>query len=110
MRVVSSLQNVVFCTRVAWVCLVRLCVIKGRRLFSSVFAITERRDMGLYGVPLSVSLLGFGMGTMLANFHVWYSVGVKGSFNMLVRNASPRGPMCLKCLMFSMSGPCELLL
>ena len=37
---------------------------------SSVFAITERRDMGLYEVPLSVSLLGFGIGTMLANFHV----------------------------------------
>ena len=40
------------------------------RLFSSVLAITERRDMGLYEVPLSVSLLGFGIGTMLANFHV----------------------------------------
>ena len=35
-----------------------------------VFAITERRDMGLYEVRLSVSLLGFGIGTMLANFHV----------------------------------------
>ena len=42
----------------------------GMFLFSSVFAITERRDMGLYEVPLSVSLLGFGIGTMLANFHV----------------------------------------
>ena len=31
---------------------------------------SERRDMGLYEVPLSMSLLGFGMGTMLANFHV----------------------------------------
>ena len=39
-------------------------------LFSSVIAITERRDMGLYKVPLSVSLLGFGIGTMLANVHV----------------------------------------
>ena len=29
-----------------------------------------RRDMGLYEVPLSTSLLGFGMGTMLANFHM----------------------------------------
>ena len=29
--------------------------------------------MGLYEVPLSVSLLGFGIGTMLANF-------VKSSF------------------------------
>ena len=45
-------------------------VIYGRRLFSSVFAITERRDMGLYEVPLSVSLLCFGIVTMLANFHV----------------------------------------
>ena len=26
--------------------------------------------MGLYEVPLSVSLLGFGIWTMLANFHV----------------------------------------
>ena len=37
--------------------------------------------MGLYEVPLSVSLLGFGIGTMLANFHVWrYYVFVKSSF------------------------------
>ena len=34
------------------------------------FAITERRDMSLYKVPLSVSLLGFGIGTILTNFHV----------------------------------------
>ena len=26
--------------------------------------------MGLYEVPLSMSLLGFGMGTRLANFHM----------------------------------------
>ena len=39
-------------------------------VISSVFPITERRNMSLYEVPLSVSLLGFGMGTMLANFHV----------------------------------------
>ena len=29
---------------------------------SPVSAITERREMGLYDVPLSMSLLGFGMG------------------------------------------------
>ena len=28
--------------------------------------------------------------------------------NILVRNASPRGPMCFRCLIFSLSGPCEL--
>ena len=35
-----------------------------------VSAITERRDMGLYEVPLYMYLLGFGMGTMLTNFHM----------------------------------------
>ena len=30
--------------------------------------ITERRDMGIY--EASMSLLGFGIGTMLANFHM----------------------------------------
>ena len=73
-------------------------------------AITERRDMGLYAVPLFVSLLGFGMGTMLANFHMCGIMFVlRAVFKMLVRNASPRGPMRFRCLMFNLSGPCELL-
>ena len=58
-----------FCTRVAWACLASLLLCKEEGS-SPVSAITERRDMGLYEVPLSVSLLGFGIGTMLANFHV----------------------------------------
>ena len=33
------------------------------------FAITDRRDIGLYDVPMSMSLLGLGIGMMLANFH-----------------------------------------
>ena len=87
-----------------------LAVMKGRRLFSSVFAITERRDMGLYEVPLSMSLLGFGMGTVLANIHMCgIMLVLRAVFNMLVSNVSPRGPMCFRCLMFNLSGPCELL-
>ena len=53
-----------FGTRVAWVCLV--CLLLGKEEGSS----PVRREMGLYKVPLSVSLLGFGIGTILANFHV----------------------------------------
>ena len=49
-------------TPVAWVCLL-LCKEEGS---SPVSAITKRRDMGLYELPLSL----FGMGTMLANFHM----------------------------------------
>ena len=29
--------------------------------------------------------------------------------NMLVRNASLRGHMCFRCMMFNLSGDCELL-
>ena len=67
--------------------------------------------MDLYEVPLSVSLLGFGIGTMLANFHVCgIMLVLRTVFNMLVGNASPKGTMCFKCLIFSLSGPCDLLI
>ena len=59
----------------------------------------------MYEVHLSMS--GFGMGTMFANFHM---CGIMLVFlNMLVRNPSTRGPICFRYLMFSLSGPCELL-
>ena len=48
---------------------------------SPVSVITERRDMGLYEVPLFASLLGSGVGTMLAKLPcVRYYVFVKSSF------------------------------
>ena len=66
--------------------------------------------MGLYEVSLSMSLLGFGMGTMLTNFHMCgIMLVLRAVFNMLVKNASPRGPMCFRCLMFNLLGPCESL-
>ena len=34
---------------------------------------------------------------------------LRAVLNTLVRNASPRGPMCFRCLIFSLSGPCVLL-
>ena len=45
------------------------CVMYGRITFSSVFAITDRRDIGLYDVPMLMSLLGLGIGMMLVSFH-----------------------------------------
>ena len=57
-------------------------------VFMSVVVITERRDMDLYEVPLSMSLLGFGMGTMLANFHMCGIIlMVRAVLSMLIRNA-----------------------
>ena len=34
---------------------------------------------------------------------------LRAALSMLVRNADPRGLMCFRCLMFSLSGPCDLL-
>ena len=73
-------------------------------LFSS-----ERRDMGLYEVPLFMSLLRFGKGTMLSIFHRCGMIFLlRAVLNMLVRNASPRWLICFRSLLFSLSGPCEL--
>ena len=42
------------------------------------------------------------MGTMLANYHMCGIVLLlRAVLNMLVRNASPRGPICFSRLMFS---------
>ena len=61
-------------------------------------------------VPLSMYSLGFGMGTMLANFHMCgIMLVLRAVLNILLRNASPRGPMCFRCLIFNLSGPCEFL-
>ena len=66
--------------------------------------------MGLYEVLLSVSLLGFGIRTMLANFHVCGIMFLlRAVLNILVRIANSRGPICFRSLIFNMAGPCELL-
>ena len=64
---------------------------------SPVSAITERRGMGLYEVPLSMSLFGFVMGTMLANLHMCGVMLLRAVLNMLVRKGSSRGLMCFRC-------------
>ena len=57
--------------------------------------------MGLYEVHLSMSLLGFWMGTMVANFHMCdIMLMLRAVFNILLRNVSLRRPMCFRCLMF----------
>ena len=55
-------------------CCVEMCgmlfVVYGSSVVSSVFAITDRSEMGLYDVPKFMSLFGFGIGMMFASFHV----------------------------------------
>ena len=54
--------------------------------------------------------VGCGIRTMLANFHMCgFMLLLRAVLNILVRNASSRGHMCFRCLMFSLAGPCELL-
>ena len=56
-----------------WVCLVclQLCKEEG-------FAITERRDIGMYEVSLSMFFLDGDYVSQLS--YVWYYVGIKNSF------------------------------
>ena len=53
-------------------CCVKMCgmlfVIYGSSVFSSVFAINERSEMGR--CAMFMSLFGFGIGMMFASFHV----------------------------------------
>ena len=66
--------------------------------------------MVMYEVSLSMSLLGLGMGTILANFYMCgIMLVLRAVFNMLVRNVSPKGSIYFRCLTFSLPGPCELL-
>ena len=55
-------------------CCVKMCGMLfgmyGSGVFSSVFAITEISEMGLYDVPMFMSLFGFRIGIMFASFHV----------------------------------------
>ena len=51
-------------------CVLYFCCYVRKKALLQCLAITKMRDMGLYEVPMSMSLLGFGMVTMLATFHM----------------------------------------
>ena len=98
--VLFTVCSVVFCTRVALVCLVCL------PLFKEEGSSTVSLQL-LYEVPLCMSLLGVGMGTMLVNFHMCgIMLVLRAVFNM---RTSSRGHMWFRYMMFNLSGPCELL-
>ena len=68
----DSVVDVVECLVLNPCCVVMFgmfCVMYGRITFSSFFAIRDRKDIGPYDVPMLMSLLGLGIGMMLANFH-----------------------------------------
>ena len=63
--------------------------------------------MGLFDVPMFMSLFGFGIGMMFASSHVrGMMLLFSDKLYMLVRYANP---ICLRCLMLTLSGPMELL-
>ena len=55
--------------------------------------------MVLYEVPLSMSLLGF----------MWYYIDVKSRFQHAREECESKRSIGFRCLMFSLSGPCELI-
>ena len=69
-----------------------------------VLAIGDRRVLGRYDVPNFGSLLGLGIGTILASFQ---DLGIVFSdvLYICMRSSIDCGP---RCLMFISSGPVEL--
>ena len=65
--------------------------------------------MGLYEVPCLCLYWVLGWDYVSQLPYVWYYVGVKSSFQYARETASPGGHLCFRCLIFSLSGPCELL-
>ena len=66
--------------------------------------------MGLYEVPLVCVFVGFWDRDYVSQLPcVSIMFLLRAVLNILVRNASPRGTMCFRCLIFNLSGPCELL-
>ena len=68
-----------------------LFVMYGSSVFSSSFAITERSQMGLYDVPMFMSLFGFGIG-MCNNIHVGEICESKWSYVLEVPDVDFIGP------------------
>ena len=93
-------------TRVAWVCFL---LYKVEALLQCLCNYWEEGYGPVWGAIVYV-FLDFGMGIMLSNFHMWgIMLVLRAVFNMLVSNASLGGPMCFRCLMFSLLGHCALL-
>ena len=73
-------------------------------VMSSAYAITWTGALGggmstVYILKVLVNGRRFGMGTMLANFHMCgIMLVLRAVFIMLVRSANPIGPMCFRCL------------
>ena len=88
-------------------CCVEMCgilvVMYDSSVFSSALDITERTEMGLYGVPMFMSLLGFGIGMIFASFHMYGIMLFCDMLYMLVRYASSSCPICLRSLMLTFS-------
>ena len=70
----------------------------------------KNNDMGLYDVPSVMSLPCLGIGIILAIFHVCGIVfELSEMLNIVVRYVSAVFRSCLRCLIFMLSGPVELL-
>ena len=87
MCIVPSLYSVVFYPYCVGVCGV-VCLLSCYEESSSPVPMQlQRGDMDLYEVPLAMSLLAFGVGIMLANFHMCGIMFLLTAvLNMLVRN------------------------
>ena len=79
-------------------------------IFSSVLAIGDKSDIGLYDDPSLGFFCGFNIGTILASFQICGIMFLlRAMLYVSFRYSRAIGPRCFKCFIFMLSGPVELL-
>ena len=109
MCVVPSLLTVVFCTRVACVCLVCLQLCKEEGSSPVSLQLLRGRLWTCMKCPVYI-FVGFWNGDYVSQLpYVWYYVVVKSSFQHSRDECEPKKVYVFRCLMLSLLGPCKLL-
>ena len=99
-----------FCTRVAWACLVCLLLCREEGFSPVSLRLLRGGIWACIRFPCLYLFWGFWNRDYVSQLPcVRYYVLVRSSLNILVSNASPRGYMCFRWLIFTLSGPCALL-
>ena len=84
----------------------RASVREGRKRRSRTLAAGHKREIGLYDVPWSEGLPGFGIGITSAVFQIaGMTASLTERLNKLVRNSIPLSPRCLRWREVKPSGP-----
>ena len=81
----------------------------GNSIRSKILIAGHRSETGLYEVDSCAGFPGFSNGMIVERFHISGMVQVcRDKLKIVVRYFIPKGPMCFRCIVAILSGPCAL--